>query len=174
MIRIFSKRSAVVLVFVAALLILSAPLSLAGQYRVTLVTGGSTIQVIADGIKLTVLLAGIETPMVPRGRNLPDQPSSDAATKLLEQLVLNKDVKIIPYVIDPLGRTLAEVFVDNQNVNIEMLKAGYAQVYRGDPVEGLDIETYWDAEKEARIAGRGLWVFWAYLTREKRYKTLHN
>jgi micrococcal nuclease len=174
MIRIFSKRSAVFFIFVAALLILSAPLSLAGQYRVTHVTGGSTIQVISDHITLTVLLAGIEVPMVPRSRNQLGQPPIEAATTRLEKFVLNKDVKIIPYVIDPLGRTLAEVFVDNQNVNIEMLKAGYAQVYRGDIVEGLDIETYWDAEKEARIAGRGMWVFWAYLTKEKRYKALQN
>ena len=174
MIRILSTRSAVFFIFVPVLLILNATLSSAGIYRVTHVTGGSTIQVISDRITLTVLLAGIEVPMVPRSRNQPGQPSIEAVTTRLEKLVLNKDVKIIPYVIDPLGRTLAEVFVDNQNVNIEMLKAGYAQVSRGDIVEGLDIETYWDAEKEARIAGRGMWVFWAYLTKEKRYKALQN
>lgn len=92
MIRILSKRGAVLFIFVPVLLIFSATLSSAGQYRVTQVTGESTLQVIADNITLTVLLAGIEAPMVPRSRNQPGQPSIETATKRLEKLVLNKDV----------------------------------------------------------------------------------
>jgi micrococcal nuclease len=54
------------------------------------------------------------------------------------------------------GRMLAEVFVDNKNVNVEMLKAGMAEVYRGDNhPAGLDLKPYWQAEEEARKPGWG-------------------
>ena len=38
-----------------------------------------------------------------------------------------------------------------------MVKAGLAEVYRGQPAKGFDNGAYWKAEKEAREAGRGMW-----------------
>ena len=55
------------------------------------------------------------------------------------------------------GRTLGVVFVNGMNVNLEMVKAGLAEVYRGRPAKGLEIEPYWKAEAEARDVGRGMW-----------------
>jgi endonuclease YncB( thermonuclease family) len=39
-----------------------------------------------------------------------------------------------------------------------MVKAGLAEVYRGTPAKGLNMEPYWKAEEEARRAGKGMWV----------------
>jgi len=36
------------------------------------------------------------------------------------------------------GPTLAEVFVGGANVNLEMVKAGFAEVYRGRPAPGFN------------------------------------
>jgi endonuclease YncB( thermonuclease family) len=70
---------------------------------------------------------------------------------------LYKTVEIKSYGPDRYGRTLAEVFVDRLNVNIEMLKAGYAEVYRGGyPAPGLNIKPYWEAEEAAAKAKRGM------------------
>jgi endonuclease YncB( thermonuclease family) len=35
-------------------------------------------------------------------------------------------------------------------VNLEMVKEGLAEVYKGKPAPGFDTQPYWDAEKEAR------------------------
>lgn len=43
-------------------------------------------------------------------------------------------------------------------MNREMVKAGYAEVYRGTPAAGFDNAPYWKAEKEARVAKKGMWV----------------
>lgn len=43
-------------------------------------------------------------------------------------------------------------------VNLEMVKAGYAEVYRGAPAAGLDSAPYWKAEEEARAAKKGMWA----------------
>jgi endonuclease YncB( thermonuclease family) len=56
------------------------------------------------------------------------------------------------------GRMLGEVFSEDRNINLEMVKAGLAEVYRGTPVAGLDLELYWKAEREAKAAKRGMWV----------------
>jgi endonuclease YncB( thermonuclease family) len=35
---------------------------------------------------------------------------------------------------------------------------GLAETYRGTPAMGQDMTPYWEAEKEARDAGRGMWA----------------
>jgi micrococcal nuclease len=86
------------------------------------------------------------------------QPFSQSATKHLTSLVLYQTVSIRAYGQDKYGRVLGEVFLSDRSINLEMVKAGLAEVYRGAPVQGQDLEPYWTAEKEARAAGRGMWV----------------
>lgn len=42
-------------------------------------------------------------------------------------------------------------------MNLEMVKVGLAEVYRGKPPKGLDLKPYWDAESAAKKAGVGMW-----------------
>ena len=48
-------------------------------------------------------------------------------------------------------RELAECFIGKTNLNLEMLKAGWAVVYRSDD------EAYLRAEKKARKQQKGIW-----------------
>ena len=43
------------------------------------------------------------------------------------------------------------------NVNIEMIKAGLAEVYRGIPAKDLEISAYRDAENKAKADIKGIW-----------------
>jgi endonuclease YncB( thermonuclease family) len=70
---------------------------------------------------------------------------------------LNKNVDIVSYGNDRYGRTLGVVYVDGKNVNLEMIKVGFAEVYRGKTAPGFDNEPYQKAEVEARGAGMGMW-----------------
>ena len=72
-------------------------------------------------------------------------------------MALNKDVEIKNYGTDRYNRTLGVVYVDGKNVNLEMVKAGLAEVYRGKPASGFDSGPYWDAEKKAQEAAIGMW-----------------
>jgi len=49
------------------------------------------------------------------------------------------------------------VYVDGKNVNLEMVRAGLAEVYRGRPAKGFDNGPYQEAEDAARRAGVGVW-----------------
>jgi len=52
---------------------------------------------------------------------------------------------------------LGEVFEGGTNVNLEMLKTGLAEVYRGQPAKDLDIAAYQDAERAAKKKAIGIW-----------------
>jgi micrococcal nuclease len=73
-------------------------------------------------------------------------------------LVLNKIVEINEYGLDRYGRTLGVVFLSGNNDNLEMIQAGYAEVYRGTPAASFDSDPYWKAEEEARAAKKGMWA----------------
>ena len=99
----------------------------------------------------------MDAPETSKNKHEPGQPFSRKSTKYLANLVLNKSVDVRSYGIDQYGRTLGVVFVNEMKINLEMVKAGLAEVYRGRPVNGLDLEPYWKAEKDAREAGRRIW-----------------
>ena len=127
------------------------------QYKCTRVTDGDTITVTQNGFKTTIRLVGIDAPEKSRKKHDPGQPFSQNSTKYLAGMVLNKNVDIVSYGNDRYGRTLGVVYVDGKNVNLEMVKAGLAEVYRGKPAPGFDNEPYQKAEDEARRAGMGMW-----------------
>ena len=59
---------------------------------------------------------------------------------------------------DRYGRILGEIFLNGKNVNLEMVKAGLAEVYRGTPASGMSMGPYWEAEREAQKIKNGMWV----------------
>ena len=143
--------------FLLTILILPVVLS-ATQYKVTRVIDGDTIEVKKGATKLTIRLVGIDAPEASRKEHEPGQAYSQQATQHLNSLILNRTADVKTYGTDRNGRALAEVFVDGNNVNLEMIKAGLAEAYRGTPAPGHNMEPYRLAEEEARKAGRGMWV----------------
>jgi endonuclease YncB( thermonuclease family) len=47
--------------------------------------------------------------------------------------------------------------LNGKNVNLEMVKAVFAEVYRVKPAAGYDNGPYWVAEKNAQYAAIGMW-----------------
>ena len=130
----------------------------AGEYQVSRVIDGDTIEVKKGAIKLTIRLVGIDAPETSKKKHEPGQPFSQQSTKHLAKLTLNRSVDVKSYGTDRYGRILGEVFAEGNNVNLEMVKAGLAEVYRGTPAPRQDVAPCWRAEEEARRAGRGMWV----------------
>jgi len=145
------------LMLVFALLIFPC-LSFAAQYKCARVVDGDTIKVANNENQLTIRLVGIYAPETSHKKRELGQPFSQKSTKYLANLVLNKMVDIKSYGQDRYGRTLAVVYINGINVNLEMVKTGLAEVYRGTPALGFDNNPYWEAEKTARQALRGMWV----------------
>lgn len=132
--------------------------SFAGQYKCSRVVDGDTIKIANNEDQLIIRLVGIDAPELPKKKNLPGQPFCVKAKEYLANRILNKVVNIKFYGKNRQGRLLGEVFVDGININLEMIYAGLAEVYRGKPARNLDIAIYRDAERKAKESIQGIWV----------------
>jgi endonuclease YncB( thermonuclease family) len=152
-------KKAITLLLIFTLLFWASSVCLAGQYQVFRVIDGDTFVVKHGSVKLTIRMVGIDAPEISTSKHRAGQPFSRQSTQHLAALVLNKAVDVKSYGADRYGRTLGEVILlHGKNVNVEMIKAGLAEVYRGKPASGMDMGLYWKAEEEAKAAKRGMWV----------------
>ena len=132
-------------------------ISSAGLFKVVRVYDGDTIKAVGHDIEIRVRLVGIDAPETAKGKNQAGQPFGRKAEKYLAGLVLNRVVDIKGYGSDRYGRILAEIFIDDKNINLDMVKTGYAEVYHGSPPRGLYMQEYQKAENWARSSGQGIW-----------------
>jgi len=153
----FNMKKALKIIPFLFLIFLFPSILLSGQFKVTQVYDGETLGVGGRGIELKVRLAGIDAPEISRSRRNTGQPYSGQAKRYLSGLVLNKIINVDRYGIDPDNRVLGVIYVGTKNVNLELVKAGLAEVSRGKPPKGLDLRPYLQAENEARKAAKGMW-----------------
>ena len=63
---------------------------------------------------------------------------------------MGEEVAIKDYGKDRYDRVLGVVYLDHTNVALEVVRNGYAEVYRGKPAKGFDSDPYWQAEAQAK------------------------
>lgn len=144
-------------IILAAFMFLMPSFSSAGQFKVTRVYDGDTVKAEGHEIEIKVRLVGIDSPETSKKKRDPGQPYSQRAKKYLAKMVLNKVVDIKGYGVGPFNRPLVVIYLNGKNINLEMVKAGLAEVYRGRAPHKFPLLPYWQAEKEARDDKRGMW-----------------
>ena len=138
-------------------LLIIPSITLAGQFRITRVYDGDTVKAQGHDVEINVRLVGIDAPETSKKKRGPGQPYSQQAKKYLAGLVLNKNVDIKGYGQDRYNRILGVIYLGGNNINLEMVRAGLVEVYRGKPPRDLEMEPYLEAEKRAREAKTGMW-----------------
>ena len=132
-------------------------------FTVTSVYDGDTIGCQGCGIIFRVRLAGIDAPEKKRHKR-PEQPYAEKARNYLEKLVLGKKVTIKQISLDRRNLVLGIVYLerksgllssDQQNINLEMVKRGFAEVVVGK--HKFDIRPYRQAEKKAKDEKLNIW-----------------
>ena len=106
---------------------------------------------------MKVSLAGIDAPEISIDRGNKENPYSRRSKEYLAELVLNKLVEIKGYGLNRNDHVLGVVFLEGKNINIEMIRAGLADISGEELPENLNIDPYHKAQKEARKAKRGIW-----------------
>jgi len=128
------------------------------DFRLSRVIDGDTFEVTAaNGKKIQIDLAGIDAPEMPGGKKKKSQPFSQKALKSLSEMILDKSFSYRACSRIANNRILAVVYSEGKNVNLELVKAGLAEVYRGKLPPGFDIAPYKAAEMEAKKADQGIW-----------------
>jgi endonuclease YncB( thermonuclease family) len=120
--------------------------------KVIRVTDGDTITILTSAGKEKIRFAQIDAPETSHFGSA-SQPYGKEAGVYLRQLISNQNVRVEVETVDQYGRNVGTVFVNGTNVNREMVKNGFAWVYRqyAHDAELLDLE------KSARARQIGLW-----------------
>jgi micrococcal nuclease len=145
-----------ILLLVTSLLLISTRSS-AAQCRVTYVFDGDTLLCRLSDISIKIRLVGIDAPETSNNKTGTGQRFGQQAKKYLAKKVLNRPVVIKGYGLDTYNRILGELFINNKNVNLEMIQMGLAEVYKGELPEGFDPHLFIAAEKEAKEKLKGVW-----------------
>lgn len=116
------------------------------QGRVVKVTDGDSITILVGKQQIKIRLGEIDTPE--RG-----QPYWRVSRKALESLVAGRTINAIQTDIDRYKRVVAHIYIDDIWVNEQMVKGGYAWVYR----EYAKMESIYLAEEYAKANKLGIW-----------------
>ena len=123
------------------------------------VIDGDTIEIEIAGQLFTVRYIGVDTPET-KHPTLGVQPYGPEASERNRQLVESKTVYVERDVSDTdrFGRLLRYVYVDDVMVNEVLVQEGYARVSTYPP-DIRYVARFITLEREAIVAGRGLWSF---------------
>ena len=122
-----------------------------GPVTLLSVGDGDTVRVTDRiGAKVTVRLACIDAP---ESR----QDYGRQSTERLKYLLSTGQLSIKPQVKDRYGRTVAELLMGQENINLRMVHEGSAWVYRRY-LQACNSSAYIEAEASAKQKGMGLWA----------------
>lgn len=137
-------------IFISLFLLFSFSPAYSWTVKVNGNSDGDTIKVLRDKEQVKIRLYGIDTPE--KG-----QAFGNKAKKFTASLVAGKIVEIESITKDRYGRTVAIIQVSGKNVNEEIVRSGYAWVYRKYCKKSF-CKDWYKLESEARIERRGIWT----------------
>ncbi|HTU03681.1 MAG TPA: thermonuclease family protein [Candidatus Sulfotelmatobacter sp.] len=120
------------------------------------VIDGDTLIAFTAHSRLRVRLLGIDAPEIAHDGQ-PGQRYGPEAKRYLERLVGGRSLRMEAYGRDHYRRVLAVLWVERRNINVEMVRAGWARVYGGAGRRAYAHELK-QAEAQARREGVGMWV----------------
>lgn len=116
--------------------------------KVLHVVDGDTVWIAADSRQIKVRLWGIDAP---ESR----QPGGKEATIYLTNRIKGKSVRVITHGQDKYRRTIGVIWLDNTDINLDMIAAGHAWHYdRYAP----HARNYAKAQAQAATLRNGLWA----------------
>ena len=135
---------------------------------VTKISDGDTIHLTTqEQTVLKVRLYGIDAPETDKissrtGQvNIPGQPYGYESHKALENKIMGKQVKVDILEIDKYRRMVGMIWLNDRNINLEMVGEGYAEAFIEYLKEPYKSE-FLKAEQEAKSAKKGIWSLAEY------------
>lgn len=142
-----------ILLLVAVLLALPAQAELISGLVVHVADGDTITLLDAAKVQHKIRLAGIDAPEK-------SQAYGDRSRESLAELVANRLVVVETHKKDRYGRLVGKVLVNDQDINIEQIRRGFAWFYRQyqQELSDADRQSYDRAEDEAMDLRKGLLV----------------
>ena len=136
-------------VVLASSLLIAAPPKVVEEFsgKVIAITDGDTLKVLVGKESVTVRLEGIDAPEK-------SQSFGSKSKDALATMVFGQTVTVKKTGEDRYGRSLGFIFVEDLDVNAQMIQDGWAWHFK----KYNDEERLTDLEDEARNEKRGLWA----------------
>lgn len=112
-----------------------------------------TILVPREGVKLTLVLAGIKAPR--QGQPF-SQEGMDLATKRCNQ----RDCEIDVHDIDKVGGFIGDLYVNRENFSKILVEEGFAEVHEYSAEKSGNAAELLAAQKKAKEGRKGMWADW--------------
>jgi len=146
---------------ISMLLLLTSPvLANAGQYKIIRIVDGDTIVIEYDGKYEKVRMLCVNTPESVHSDAKQNIPMGKVASKYTQKKLTGKYVNL-EFEIDRLrghyGRLLAYVFVDGQNLNLDLVRQGLSPYYTKYGKSQKYDSKFRAAEKQARKEKLNIW-----------------
>lgn len=120
---------------------------------------GDTCRIKTDGgLWFNVRLFGIDAQeMAWRGKKRRSgQPFAEFAKNALNKKAKGQFARLNQADLDAYNRPVVEIWLNDKNINLEMVEEGWAEAYKGK-TKRINIAPYLKAEKKAREKKLGIW-----------------
>jgi len=138
-----------ILMWVMAMLAVAVCCSAEITGKVVGISDGDTIVVLQNNQQYKIRLYGVDTPES-------HQDFGTRAKQFTSEMVFNKEVRVVPEATDKYGRTVGTVYIANVCINEELIKNGFAWVYR-QYCSKPECQNWLQLEDEAKNGKKGLW-----------------
>jgi endonuclease YncB( thermonuclease family) len=115
---------------------------------VSKVSDGDTVRVSCENGTLSIRVYGIDAP------EMGQKPWGDESRQGLQALLPSSSVRLAVQDIDRYNRVVAQLYVSDQDVGLEMVRQGYAAVYE----QYNRFPIYQQAQAEAKRGQLGIWA----------------
>ena len=156
----FMNRSIAVIYLLALLIVFIPSAARAGKYKVIIVVDGDTIVVRYNGKYEKVRLLCVNTPESVHSDIKQNIPMGKVASRYTQKKLTGKYVKLefeIARLRGNKGRLLAYVFVDGQNLNLDLVRQGLSPYYTKFGRSQKYDADFRAAEKQARKEKLNIW-----------------
>ncbi|KAI1768179.1 hypothetical protein GGR53DRAFT_462704 [Hypoxylon sp. FL1150] len=119
-----------------------------------------TILIPREGVKLTMVLAGVRAPRAPRLPQEKGEPFGQEALDLANRRCNQRDCEIDVHDIDKVGGFIGDLYINRESFAKILVEEGLASVHQYSAEKAGNANELLAAEKRAKEGRKGLWQDW--------------
>ncbi|KAI1475777.1 hypothetical protein K445DRAFT_25220 [Daldinia sp. EC12] len=119
-----------------------------------------TILIPREGVKLTMVLAGVRAPRAPRSPQEKGEPFGQEALDLANRRCNQRDCEIDIHDIDKVGGFIGDLYINRESFAKILVEEGLATVHQYSAEKAGNATELLAAEKRAKEARKGIWHDW--------------
>ncbi|KAK9423565.1 putative Transcription factor [Seiridium unicorne] len=119
-----------------------------------------TVLIPREGVKITLVLAGIRAPRAPRLPQEKGEPFGQEALDLASRRCNQRDCEIDVYDVDKVGGFIGDLYINRESFGKLLVEEGLAEVHQYSAEKSGNANELNAAQKRAKEARKGKWHDW--------------